>query len=138
MKRTRLCCLPAMVAAACLVISAAPKPVSAQSSSTSDQSSRDDLEENFRQFLSQYRLEVRARNTAYLKAVHPKLPAEMHAFFFDVTLNMMRYADENEGVEPKIECQDFSICKVVYPQPNDSWAAQRFIRHEGDWRWLDQ
>lgn len=81
---------------------------------------------------------MRARNTAYLKAVHPKLPAETCAFFFDVTLNMMRYADENETVEPKIECQDFNVCKVVYPQPNDSWAAQRFIRHEGDWRWLDQ
>lgn len=119
-------------------MSSAPKPASAQSSSTSDQGSRDEVEGNFRQFLNQYQLEMRARNTAYLKAVHPKLPAETYAFFFDVTLNMMRYADENNEVEPKIECQDFNICKVVYPQPNDSWAAQRFIRHDGDWRWLDQ
>lgn len=138
MKKTSLCCLVAMVVAACLVISSAPKPVSAQSSSASDQGSRDDVKESFRQFLDKYQLEMRARNTAYLKTVHPKLPAETHAFFFDVTLNMMRYADENEGVEPKIECQDFNICKVVYPQPNDSWAAQRFIRHAGNWRWLDQ
>ncbi len=79
---------------------------------------------------------MRRRNGAYLKSVHPKLPDEMYDFFFDVTLQMMQFS-EDEDLEPTIECQEFKVCKVVYPQPNDSWAAQRFISHEGAWRWLD-
>ena len=61
----------------------------------------------------------------------------MNDFFFDVTLQMMNFSEER-GLERTIECQEFKVCKVVYPQPDDSWAAQRFILYEGDWRWLDQ
>ena len=106
--------------------------------SPSDQVRVDELEKSFRQFLSEYWQEMKQRNSVYLRAVHPKLPGEAHEFFFDVTLDMMRYAEATEGVEPTIVCQDFSVCKVVYPQPNNSWAAQRFILHDGAWRWLDQ
>ena len=97
-----------------------------------------ELETRFRQFLESYRPGIQKRNRTYLQSVHPRLPEGMYDFFFDVTLDMMRYSDENAEVEPTIECQDFDICKIVYPQPNDSWAAQRFILHEGAWRWLDQ
>ena len=97
-----------------------------------------DVEGSFRQFLGEYWPQMKARNADYLKTVHPKLPAEAYGFFFDATLGMMQYAETNEAVEPKIECQDFNVCKVIYPQPNDSWAAQRFILHQGAWRWLDQ
>ena len=31
-----------------------------------------------------------------------------------------------------------AVAEFGCPQPNDSWAAQRFIWHEGNWRWLDQ
>jgi hypothetical protein len=94
------------------------------------------LETSFRSFLAEYRQEVRQRNVDYLKIVHPKLPPEQYDFFFDITLQMMRHSDEN-GLEPKIECREYGVCKAVYMQPGGSWAAQTFILHEGDWRWLD-
>jgi len=112
--------------------------VISQSSSAANGEGGTDVEAKFQEFLKEYWPQMKARNATYLKAVHPKLPTEAYELFFDVTLNMMQYAEKNEGVEPKIECQDFKVCKVVYPQPNDSWAAQRFISHEGAWRWLDQ
>ena len=124
MKRIWLNCLLAMAVA--------------QSSLAATQDDGGDLEGKFRQFLSEYWPQIKARNPDYLKAVHPKLPVEAYGFFFDVTLDMMQYAEKNEAVEPKVECQDFNVCKVIYPQPNDSWAAQRFILHQGAWRWLDQ
>ncbi len=95
------------------------------------------LERSFQDFLATYRHEMRRRNRAYLKSFHPKLPEEMYDFFFDVTLQMMQFS-EDQDLEPTVECQDFKVCRAVYPQPNDGWAAQRFILHEGAWRWLDQ
>ena len=50
----------------------------------------------------------------------------MHDLFFDATLQMMDFSEET-GLERTIECQEFNVCKVVYPQPNDSWAAQRLF-----------
>ena len=96
-----------------------------------------ELERSFQAFLQEYRHEMKRRNGVYLMSVHPKLPEEMYDFFFDVTQQMMQFS-EDQDLEPTIECQEFKVCKVVYPQPNDSWAAQRFILHEGAWRWLDQ
>jgi len=61
----------------------------------------------------------------------------MYNFFFDVTLEMMKYSVD-EGLEPTIECQEYKVCKVIYRQPNESWAAQQFILHENSWRWLGQ
>ena len=113
-----------------------PGPPPAQSAA--DQESSGALGAQFQQFLSQYWQEVKQRNSAYLATVHPKLPTDAHEFFFDVTLNMMSHVETTQGIEPRIECQDFNVCKVIYPQPNDSWAAQRFILHDGNWRWLDQ
>lgn len=117
----------------CIVLMAIP-----QSSFAADDAGGNDVEAEFRQFLDEFRPQMKARNAAYLQAVHPKLPAEAYDLFFDVTLNMMQHAEKNEGIEPTVECQDFNVCKVVYPQPNDSWAAQRFILHQGTWHWLDQ
>lgn len=54
----------------------------------------------------------------------------MHDFFFDATMAMMRCADE-QGLEPDIECKEYEVCKVTWPQPGGSWAAQSFIRHDG-------
>ncbi len=110
----------------------------AQSPPEATQENGQELGQRFWDFLNGYWPEIQNRNRVYLQSVHPKLPEEMYDFFFDMTLDMMRYSEENVGIEPTIECQDFDICKVVYPQPNNSWAAQRFILHEGDWRWLDQ
>ncbi len=121
-----------------LPLSAYPERSPAQSTPERAGNAENELEDGFRQFLDVYWSEIRNRDGAYLQSVHPELPAEMHNFFFDVTSDMMRYSDEKPGVEPAIECQEFNICKVIYPQPNNSWAAQRFILHEGAWRWLDQ
>ena len=110
---------------------------SALSQSAEGRGATGELERSFQDFLTAYRPEMRRRNRAYLKSVHPKLPEEMYDFFFDVTLQMMQFS-EDQDLEPTVECQDFKACKAVYPQPNDSWAAQRFILHEGAWRWLDQ
>lgn len=124
MKRLWICCLLAMAVT--------------QHSMAATQGEDSNVEGKFRQFLTEYWEQIEARNADYLRVVHPKLPAVAYDLFFDVTRNMMQFAEKNEALEPKIECQDFNVCKVVYPQPNDSWAAQRFILHEGAWRWLDQ
>lgn len=112
-------------------------PSSVRSEATEEPEATRELERSFQAFLDEYWPEVQRRNGTYLKSVHPKLPTEMYDFFFDLTLQMMNFSEER-GLERTIECQEFKVCKVVYPQPNDSWAAQRFILHEGDWRWLDQ
>lgn len=96
-----------------------------------------ELERSFETFLQEYQPEMKRRNGVYLKSVHPKLPEEMYDFFFDVTQQMMQFSEE-QGLEPTIECQEFKVCKAIYPQPNDSWAAQRFIFYENSWRWLEQ
>jgi len=93
------------------------------------------LEADFHAFLETYVQEVKQRNADYLVSVHPDLPAEMREFFFDATLGMMKHADE-QGLEPAIECKEYNVCKVTWPQPGGSWAAQSFIRHEGAWRFL--
>ena len=56
--------------------------------------------------------------------------------FIGITLDMMKYADDN-NLSPAVTCREYEMCKVTWPQPGDSWAAQTFIRHEGVWRWLD-
>ncbi len=110
---------------------------SALPQTTPDTIVAEDLERSFQAFLQEYRPEMRRRNAAYLKTVHPKLPEEMHGFFFDITLQMMKFSDD-QGVELTIECQEFRICKVIYPQPEGGWAAQRFILSGDGWRWLEQ
>lgn len=112
-------------------------PSSVRSQATAGPKATDKLERSFQVFLQKYWQEIKRRNGTYLKSVHPKLPNEMHGFFFDSTLQMMQYS-EQKGLKRTLECQEFNVCKIVYPQPNDSWAAQRFILHEGAWRWLDQ
>ena len=112
-------------------------PSSALSQTAEGTEATKELERSFQEFLQEYRHEMRRRNGTYLKSVHPKLPDEMYDFFFDVTLQMMQFS-EDEDLEPALECEEFQVCKVIYPQPNNSWAAQRFIFHEGAWRWLDQ
>ena len=122
-----------------LVLSVASAFVSSEpvwSQTGKDADAMRDLERSFRIFLDTYQREIRARNADYLKAVHPKLPGEMYQFFFDVTLQMMRHSDET-GLEPKIECQEFKVCRAIYTQANGSWASQRFILYEGAWRWID-
>lgn len=92
-------------------------------------------EESFRSFLDVYVERVDARDVAYLREVHPDLPEEMHDFFLDATTDMMQHS-RAEGLEPEIECREYDVCKVVWTQPGGSWAAQRFILHEEDWRFL--
>ena len=60
----------------------------------------------------------------------------MSGFFIGLTMDMMKYADEN-NLSPTITCREYEICKVTWPQPGDSWAAQTFVRHDGNWKWLD-
>jgi hypothetical protein len=95
-----------------------------------------ELETGFRSFLKTYISQIKQRNADYLRKVHPKLPADMYGFFFDLTLGMMKYASE-ESLSPNIECREYNICKVIWPQPGESWAAQTFILHEGKWLWFD-
>jgi hypothetical protein len=114
---------------------AMPSPAHSQATQGTDATGA--LTRSFQEFLLHYWPDIRSRNATYLKSVHPKLPEEMHHFFFDVTLQMMQFSDE-QGLDPKLECQEFKVCQVIYPQPNDSWAAQRFILHDDTWRWLDQ
>lgn len=102
---------------------------------SADDASVDALEASFQAFLEEYWAEIKERDKAYLQTVHPELPEDAYDFFFDATLQMMEHS-EKENLERTIECQEFRICKVIYPQPIDSWAAQQFIRHEGSWRWL--
>lgn len=122
----------------CLLIGPAFMPSSSAVSQTTPETiATGDLKRSFQAFLQDYRHEIRRRNAAYLKSVHPKLPEDMHGFFFDVTGDMMKFSEE-QGLEPTLECQEFKVCKVIYPQPGGSWAAQRFILHDNGWRWLDQ
>jgi len=94
-----------------------------------------ELEADFRAFFEAYVQEVKQRNADYLVGVHADLPAEMHDFFFDATLSMMKHADD-EGLEPAIECEEYNVCRVTWPQAGGSWAAQSFIKHERSWRFL--
>lgn len=94
-----------------------------------------DLEADFRRFLENYVQQVEQRNASYLARVHPDLPPKLRDFFFDVTLNMMQHA-RGRALEPEIECKEYEVCNVIWPQPGGSWAAQSFIRHEGVWRFL--
>ena len=110
---------------------------SAISQTTPGTNTIDDLERSFQAFLQDYRREIKLRNATYLKSVHPKLPKKMYDFFLDVTLDMMKFS-EAEGLKPTIECQEYKVCKVIYLQPNESWAAQHFILYENRWRLLDQ
>lgn len=98
---------------------------------------REDLNSEFRPFLDTYVREIHERDREYLRNVHPELPEEMSDFFLDVTLSMMRYAEEN-GLEPTIECEEYDVCQVTWPQPGGNWAAQRFIRQEGAWQFLPE
>ena len=109
----------------------------AQSQTAAGPQTPNEIEHSFKAFLEDYWRQIRSHNTAYLKSVHPKLPENMYDFFFDVTLQIMQFSEEN-SLKRVFECQDFNVCKVVYSQPNDSWAAQRFILHENSWHWLDQ
>ena len=95
----------------------------------------DDLESDFQRFLDSYIHEIHERNTDYLREVHPDLPPEMQDFFLDATLQMMMHAEE-QGLEPSVECREYEVCKVTWPQSGGSWAAQEFIRHEGAWHFL--
>ena len=95
-----------------------------------------EIRSSFEKFLATYVKEIKRGNTVYLKAVHPKLPEEMNGFFIGITMDMMKYADEN-NLSPTITCREYEICKVTWPQPGDSWAAQTFVRHDGNWKWLD-
>lgn len=95
------------------------------------------LEESFNGFLKTYIKEIKKGNRDYLAAVHPNLPGEIHDFFIEITINMMKHSDE-EGLSPEITCRDYDICKVTWTQADGSWAAQSFILHESKWRWLDQ
>ncbi len=125
-------CLLFLLMAPALMPSSSPL-----SQTTAGTEATNELERSYQAFLQEYRHEIKRRNATYLKTVHPNLPDEMYDFFFDVTLQMMQFSEE-QSLEPTIECQEFKVCKVVYPQPNDSWAAQRFILYENRWRWLEQ
>ena len=119
------------------VFPALPQPSTVRSQATPAPTAPKELERSFGEFLEGYWQEIQQRNETYLASLHPKLPKEMHDFFFDATLQMMNFS-EKKGLERTIECQNFKVCKVTYPQPNDSWAGQRFILYEGNWRWLNQ
>lgn len=95
------------------------------------------LKADFQDFLPTYIEAVKKRDADFLAGVHPDLPKEMTDFFFDLTQDMMRYAETN-GLQPSITCKTYGVCKVTWPQPEDHWAAQSFIRHEGKWRWLSE
>ena len=93
------------------------------------------LTAEFQDFLPVYIQAIKQRDADFLATVHPDLPKEMTDFFFDLTLDMMRHAEAN-GLQPSVTCKEYGVCKVTWPQPDDHWAAQSFIRHEGQWRWL--
>ena len=95
------------------------------------------LKKDFQQFLPTYIQHVREKDRSFLATIHPELPEEMYDFFFDATLNMMRYARSHD-LQPDVTCKDYGVCTVTWPQPKNSWAAQTFIRHEEHWRWLSE
>jgi len=113
-----------------LLLSLFPSPAVAGNSAQIESLKRD-----FHHFLATYLQHVQDRDNDFLAKVHPELPEQMYEFFFDATLNMMRHAQTHD-LQPEITCKEYGVCTVTWPQPNDSWAAQTFIRHEGHWRWL--
>ena len=112
-------------------------PPTVRAQTITEPQTTNELKRSFQAFLDDYWQEIQHRNGTFLASVHSKLPKDMHYLFFDATLQMMNFSEET-GLERTIDCQEFNVCKVVYPQPNDSWAAQRFISYKGEWRWLDQ
>jgi hypothetical protein len=54
----------------------------AQHSMAATQGEGSDVEGKFRQFLNEYWQQIEARNSDYLRVVHPKLPAEAYGLFF--------------------------------------------------------
>jgi len=102
-----------------------------------EQQTIENLEKGFQQFLPIYIEKINQRDNDYLAEIHPDLPKEMYGFFFDLTLDMMKHAEAN-GLQPTVACKEYGVCKVTWPQPNDSWAAQTFILHKGRWRWLGE
>lgn len=111
--------------------------VPAGPASATQTTAKEALKANFLQFLPSYIEHIKKKDGKFLSAVHPELPESMYDFFFTATQNMMRYAEKNH-LQPTVTCKDYGVCKVTWPQPNDSWAAQSFIRHEGTWRWLSE
>jgi len=95
------------------------------------------LKADFQDFLPTYIEAINNRDADFLATVHPELPTEMTDFFFDLTLDMMSYAETN-GLQPSVACKTYGVCKVTWPQPEGHWAAQTFIRHEGRWLWLSE
>ena len=95
-----------------------------------------ELQSSFQTFMGIYIREIKRGNTDYVKTVHPNLPGEMRRLFVGTTIDIMRYAEEN-GLSPEIACRENEICKIIWPQPRDSWAPQTFVRHNGNWQWLE-
>lgn len=93
------------------------------------------LRSDFEPFLATYVRAVKQKDTAFLARIHPELPPEMVDFFFDLTQGMMRHAEQHD-LQPEIACRAYGVCTVTWPQPQGHWAAQSFIRHAGEWRWL--
>ena len=89
------------------------------------------LEKDFRGFLATYTERIEQRDLEFLGTVHPGLPKPMQGFFLDLTLNMMKHAGEG-GLEPEVDCKESNICTVTWPQPGDSWLAQKFIKEVED------
>ena len=56
------------------------------------------MEASFHEFLDSYVQQIKQRNVDYLVSVHPDLPEDMREFFFDITQDMMKYADEQAAV----------------------------------------
>lgn len=118
-----------------VALAVAMPPLAVRAQTGGDKAAMAELERSFRLFLADFRQRIHRHDANYVKTVHPRLPAEMYDFFFDVTLQMMRHSEET-GQEPAVECQEYKVCKAVYTQPGGSWAAQSFILYEGAWRWL--
>ena len=95
------------------------------------------LERDFRVFLASYVKKIKQGDLEYLETVHPGLPSPMHGFFRNLTLSLMKHADE-EGLEPDIDCSESNVCTVNWPQPGGSWAEQSFIAHGASWRFLEK
>jgi hypothetical protein len=99
-------------------------------------SADEELEADFREFLQEYRRRMEARDRAYLKTIHPELPEDYYDLFFDATEDMSAHTRDRPS-DRSVECDRFQICKITYPQPENHWASQRFIRQEGEWFWLE-
>lgn len=64
-----------------------------------------ELESSFNDFLVTYIKEIKSGNTDYLKTIHPKLPEEQRDFFVNITLDMMKYARDN-NLSPTVACRE--------------------------------